>query len=344
MNSLGIIGGGQLGMFICQAAKKLGIKTSVLSESEEFSARNFCDQFFVGKFNNFDILNNFINSANFFTIETENIPLKILEKIASKKKLFPNPGVIKICQNRLKEKKFLNSLNNIKTAKFFNIDSFEDLKKNLKIINNNGILKTSEFGYDGKGQYKIRDGKIDKLKGLKLKNFILEEILDFDKEISVIVCRKNEKIISYPVVENIHRDSILRETIYPANIDNYISKKATEIAIEVANKINLNGILAVEMFVMKDKSVLINELAPRPHNSGHWTMDYCEISQFHNLINTIFFELPKSPKPISSCKMVNVIGSEFLKKNEFEENFKFYDYFKKEIKDERKMGHYIVKI
>ena len=344
MSSLGIIGGGQLGMFLCQAAKDLGINTSVLSETEEFSAKSFCNKFFVGKFSDSKILNDFINSADNFTIETENIPFTILEKIASKKKFFPDPGIVKICQNRLREKKFLNSLSNIKTAKFFEINNQEELKKNLKLINNSGILKTSEFGYDGKGQYKILNGQISELESLNLKSFILEEILDFEKEISVIVCRKNKKIETYPAVENIHKNSILRETIFPANISEEVKKNANKIATQIANHINLNGILAIEMFLMKDKSILINELAPRPHNSGHWSIDYCEISQFHNLLNTIFFESPKSPNPISSCKMVNVIGDEFLKKDAFKKKFKFYDYLKKEIKSARKMGHYTFKI
>ena len=218
----------------------------------------------------------------------------------------------------MREKKFINSLNNIKTAKFFEINNYEELKTNIKLINNSGILKTTEFGYDGKGQYKIINGKTAKLKKVNLKNFILEEILDFEKEISVIVCRKNKIVKSYPVVENIHKKSILRETIFPANISVETSKEADKIAIEIAKEINLDGILAIEMFLMRDESIIINELAPRPHNSGHWSIDYCEVSQFHNLLHTIFFESPKSPNPISSCKMVNVIGDEFLKKDALE--------------------------
>ena len=344
MNNLGIIGGGQLGMFICKAAKRLGIKTSIFSEIEDFSAKKFCDQYFIGKFNDLEILENFIRSADVFTIETENIPFDFLNIISKTKKIFPEPKIVKICQNRLKEKVFLNSLKNIKTAKFYPINNFKDLEKNIGLVNNNGILKTSELGYDGKGQYKINDGKIEEFKKLNLKNFILEEFLDFRKEISVIVCRGSKKAISYPVVENIHKNAILRETIYPAELNDKVSKKATQIAIQIANEINLNGILAVEMFLMKNETILINELAPRPHNSGHWTMDYCKISQFHNLINTIFFKTPKHPIPSGSCKMVNVIGDDFLKKNQLEEKFKFYNYFKKEIKSTRKMGHYIIKI
>ncbi len=344
MNSLGIIGGGQLGMFICLAAKKLGIKTSIFSENSDFSAKKFCDQYFIGKFNNYKVLENFIDSADYFTIETENIPIEMLKKIASIKQIFPNPKIVEICQNRLKEKKFLNSLKNIRTAIYFQINSFKDLEKKISLINNNGILKTSEFGYDGKGQYKIVNGKINELKNLNLENFILEKILDFEKEISVIVCRKNKEVKTYPVVENIHENSILRETVYPANLSKEVSNKALKMAIQIANELDLNGILAVEMFLMKDQSIIINELAPRPHNSGHWTLDYCDVSQFENLINTIFLNSPKCPSPYASCKMVNVIGDEFLSKEKLKKKFKFYDYFKKEVKNSRKMGHYTFKI
>ena len=200
------------------------------------------------------------------------------------------------------------------------------------------------MGYDGKGQYKIVNGKIDDLKDLNLKNFILEKILDFEKEISVIVCRKNKKVEAYPVVENIHKNSILRETIYPANLSKEVSNKALKMAIQIADELDLHGILAVEMFLMKDQSIIVNELAPRPHNSGHWTLDYCEVSQFQNLINTIFLNSPKYPSPHASCKMINVIGDEFLSKEKLKKKFKFYDYFKKEIKSSRKMGHYTFKI
>ena len=115
-------------------------------------------------------------------------------------------------------------------------------------------------------------------------------------------------------------------------------------AIQIADELDLNGILAVEMFLMKDKSIIVNELAPRPHNSGHWTLDYCEVSQFQNLINTIFLNSPKCPSPRASCKMINVIGDEFLNKEKLKKKFKFYDYFKREIKGSRKMGHYTIKI
>ena len=343
MNSLGIIGGGQLGMFICQAAKNLGIKTSIFSNVKDFSAKNFCDSFYIGDFKDKNIFNRFIESADFFTIETENIPFEFLDSVHKKKQIFPDPKITRICQNRLIEKKFLNSIKGVETANFFSINKFTDFETNIRKLNYKGILKTCEFGYDGKGQYKIFDKNINHIKKLELNDFILEEFLDFKLEISVIVCRGKNKIISYPVVQNIHQGSILRETIYPANINNKTKKKAIDLALEIAKEIDLYGILAVEMFVMKNEEILINELAPRPHNSGHWTLDYCETSQFKNLIHTIFDGSPKDPKPSCSCKMINVIGNDFLKKNDFKEKYKFYDYLKEVIKPSRKMGHYTFK-
>ena len=339
--TLGIIGGGQLGSMLATAAKKLKIKTIIFSDDANAPGKLFSDEFIFGDYNDLSKIKEFTDKVDLITFEFENIPYESLKKLNDLKKVIPKPEINKIIQNRLTEKNFINSLN-IKTTEYKFIENLDDIKKNSNLIP--GILKTCTLGYDGKGQYKILNGQISELESLNLKSFILEEILDFEKEISVIVCRKNKKIETYPAVENIHKNSILRETIFPANISEEVKKNANKIATQIANHINLNGILAIEMFLMKDKSILINELAPRPHNSGHWSIDYCEISQFHNLLNTIFFESPKSPNPISSCKMVNVIGDDFLEKDAFKKKFKFYDYFKKKIKSERKMGHYTFKI
>ena len=339
-NSLGIIGGGQLGMFLCQAAKKQNLRTVVFSTTENFSAKNFCDSYFISDFNDNTKIDKFIDSADFFTIETENIPKNFLKKIEKKKKLFPNSNIIEISQNRLKEKKFLNSIENIKTVNFKSINNFDDLLKSFNLFNHKAILKTCEMGYDGKGQFKLSRENINKFKNSKLKNYILEELINFKKEISVIVCRSQKDIVTYPPVENIHKDSILRETIFPADISQNVKKNAISIAKRIANELDLEGILAIEMFLMKDNTVLVNELAPRPHNSGHWTMDFCKISQFDNLVYSIFYGNTRKPNPFKECRMVNVIGKDYSKKNNYQKKYNFYDYFKDEIKELRKMAHY----
>ncbi len=340
---LGILGGGQLGMFICQAARKYKINTVVFSSSAKFSAKEFCDSFFIGNFNDELTLKKFIDSCDFVTIETENIPKKILKEIEYKKKLIPSAFIIEIAQNRLKEKKFLNSIDGINTVKYKEISSFNDLKISLEEFGNKGILKSCEMGYDGKGQHIIDSKNIDDFREINFKKYILEEIIDFKKEISVIVCCTKKKIITYPPVENFHTKSILRETTYPAKISEKVNNNSIIISKKIARELKLEGILAVEMFLLKNDEILINELAPRPHNSGHWTIDYCKFSQFENLILSIFQGFVKEPNPITNCKMINVIGNEYKKKDDFKKRFKFYDYFKDEIKDSRKMGHYTLK-
>ena len=342
-NNLGILGGGQLGMFICQAAKKHNIKTTVFSNSKKFSAKRFCDNFLIGSFSDKMLLDKFVNSSDFFTIETENIPLDVLKLIEEKKKIFPSSRVVEITQNRLKEKKFLNSISGIKTAKYKKINSFNDLESNYKLFSKNGILKSCEMGYDGKGQYLISDKNIYNFKNNELRGYILEEVLDFEKEISVLVCCSNKNTIFYPPVENIHKNSILRQTIHPARINNKIKNQALMIAKKIALELKLQGILAIEMFLMKNEELLINELAPRPHNSGHWSLDFCRYNQFESLIFSIFKKKLMDPEPMENCKMINVIGKDYEKKQKFSKKYKFYDYFKEEIKELRKMGHYTVK-
>ncbi len=342
-NNLGILGGGQLGMFICQAARKYGIKTTVFSESKNFSAKKFCDNFLIGSFFDQNLIDEFINSSDFFTIETENIPITVLKLIEKNKKIFPCSRIVEIAQNRLKEKKFLNSIKGVKTAEFEKIDNYSKLKKIYKLFGEVGILKSCEMGYDGKGQYLINDKNINNFKNYDLNGYILEKLLDFKKEISVIICCSKKNTVIYPPVENIHKSSILRESIYPARINNKIKNKAILLAKKIATKLKLKGILAIEMFLMKDDELLINELAPRPHNSGHWSLDFCKYSQFESLIFSIFKEKLFQPNPTASCKMINVIGKDYEEKRKLSKKYKFYDYFKNDIKRLRKMGHYTFK-
>lgn len=341
-NRLGIIGGGQLGMFTCIAAKKKNIKSMILTETSEFSAKNFCDKHFISNFKNFNIIDKFIDSADYFTIETENVPISIIQYIEKRKKVFPSSKVIEISQNRLKEKKFLNSLDGIRTTEYTELRNFEEFKNASKNFDYNCILKSKELGYDGKGQYKISGDNLKKFKEFDFKRFILEKFVDFKKEISVVIIKSQENTINYPPVENIHKKSILRESFYPAKISKEIESEAIIKSFEIANQISLNGVLAIEMFILKNNQILINELAPRPHNSGHWSMDACNESQYDNLINSIFFKELKPPLIIRNCRMINLIGNDYKKIDSLKKKYRCYDYFKKEIRDSRKMGHYII--
>ena len=338
---LGIIGGGQLGMFMCIAAKRMNIETSLFSTTENFSAKNYCDNKFVGSFDDEKLLENFIDSADYFTVETENIPKILLEKIEEKKPIFPHANTIKIAQNRVSEKNFINSIRGLKTVRFSEINNYSDLKKMFHVFNNKAIIKSSELGYDGKNQFVVDKNNIDSLRNKSLNNFIIEEFIDFEMEISVIVCRGESNLIVYPPVENIHQNSILKESKYPGQINETIKRKSVEYAKKVAEKINLRGILAVEMFVINSE-IIINELAPRPHNSGHLTMDCCKYSQFDNLVLSIFGKKVKEPQPFRECKMVNLIGKDYRNLEMLKSKYICYDYHKEEVREKRKMGHYII--
>ena len=340
--TLGIIGGGQLGMFICIAAQKIGLKTLVYSQEKDFSARKFCDKHIIGNIKSKEKIEKFIQDSDFCTVETENIHKDFLRTIEKRKNLFPSSNIIEISQNRLTEKNFLNSLKNIKTTRFFEVNNFKDLKDFAKNLNYNCILKTQELGYDGKGQSTIKKENLYKFENQILQNCIIEEKVNFKLEISVIVARNSSNTIVYPPVKNIHKESILRETIFPAKIDNHLKQSAIEKAIYISENLDLNGILAVEMFITNKNQILINELAPRPHNSGHWTMDACKFSQFDNLVSIINCNEVYEPEPYRSCKMINIIGEEYMSLKTIKKNFKTYDYFKKNVKSNRKMGHYVL--
>ena len=337
---IGIVGGGQLGMFICEAAKKQKIDTIIYSNTNDFSAKKACDDFIIGEYTEKNKINRFVNSADFFTVETENIPIDFLKFIEIKKKLFPSSKSIEISQNRLKEKVFLNSLEGIQTVKFFEINNFDELNNYAHQLNYNCILKTQEFGYDGKGQFEINKNNLNDFKNKNLNDYILEEKINFDLEISVIVARSENNFFSYPPVENLHKNSILRRSIYPATISSEIKFGSLKKAELIAKKLNFQGVLAIEMFIL-GKKILINEIAPRPHNSGHWTIDASGCSQFENLVSIIINGRSINPGPFRNCTMINIIGDEYLNIKNIKQNHKLYDYLKPEVRPLRKMGHYI---
>lgn len=337
---IGILGGGQLGMFLCHSAKKFQKEIIIYSESHEFSAKKFANKYFIGKYLDFERINNFLKCVDIVTVETENIPLKTLKYIEKKKKLLPDSSIIEIAQNRKKEKAFLNSLQGIRTTNYKPIQSYSDLLYSLNYFNGELIIKSCEQGYDGKNQYYINNTNHHDFIDFSFKHYIAEEIVRFKKEISVIVFRdKYGKIMNYPPVENDHKENILSETIFPARISDKISERAINYAKKIISSLNMNGLLAVEMFLTQNNNLVINEIAPRPHNSGHWTMDGCDINQFDNLLLSICgYKISKPKTVIKRCKMINIIGEEYNNKKRFKD-YKFYDYYKKKVLPKRKMGH-----
>ena len=337
---LGIIGGGQLGSMLADAAKKLKVKTIILSDDIESPAKNFADDFIYSNYNDNEKLNNFLNKVDLVTYEFENIPFKTLNKINKLKKVLPEPSINKILQNRYTEKKFLNSLN-IFTTPYSLVKNINDLNLNSNLVP--GILKTSTLGYDGKGQYKIDSIKTVKEVNINFeKEYVLEKFVDLKKEISVIITRfGNRKYEIYEPIENLHENQILKISKIPADISNEIINKSVNWSKQIADKLNYIGTLCVEFFIDKKDNLYVNEIAPRVHNSGHMTINSHNISQFENHIRAICGFQKIETKKIYNAKMINIIGDEITtyRNKKFNKKEFFYDYLKKNIKEKRKMGH-----
>lgn len=336
---LGIIGGGQLGSMLCQAASRLKIKTFVLSDDRNAPAKKFCNEFIYSKYENLSEIDIFFKQVDVITFEFENIPYKTLENISKTKKVLPNPKIIEIVQNRKTEKTFINKLD-IATTPWALIKSKEDIKKNKHLLP--GILKTCTLGYDGKGQYVLNNLDDIKDEWCFSSDYILEKLVNLKQEISVIITRFfNGECAIFEPIENVHENQILKNSRIPANINKKIYNQSQSAAKLIAQKLDFIGTMCVEYFVDKQNNLMVNEIAPRVHNSGHLTINAFSISQFENHIRAVCdLKLIKNEK-ISNAEMTNILGVDIenYRKKLFKKNEFFSDYLKKNIKDKRKMGH-----
>ena len=337
---LGIIGGGQLGSMLAIAAKKIGIKTIIFCDDVNAPAQKYSNEFIYGKYNDLKKIDLFVEKVDIITFEFENIPYETLNKINEIKPVIPKPSINQIIQHRLKEKDFINKLN-IKTTDYILIKDASKIRSSINLLP--GILKTTTLGYDGKGQYKIVS--IDDLKSLSIdfsKEFILEKIVKLKTEISVIITRfaENEFEI-YEPIENLHSEQILKISKIPASITKKNFIKSKEWATKIVEELDYIGTLCVEFFIDNNDNLYVNEIAPRVHNSGHLTINTHNISQFENHVRAVCALEKITIKKLYNAKMDNLIGNEIsiYRKKKFTKNQFFYDYFKKEIKDKRKMGH-----
>ncbi|MDC3071780.1 5-(carboxyamino)imidazole ribonucleotide synthase [Candidatus Pelagibacter sp.] len=339
--NLGIIGGGQLGSMLSNAAKKLNIKTTIYCDDVDAPAQNFCDEFIFGEYDNKKKILEFANKVDIITYEFENIPFETLNEVNKIKSVLPKPSVNRIIQHRLAEKDFINKLN-IRTTRYVDIEKKSEINTLEDFLP--GILKTTTMGYDGKGQYPIN--KIDDLKILNIdfsKGYILEKLVKLKKEISVIITRfRNNEYEIYEPIENNHQDQILKVSKIPAEINKKIFDQSKNWAITIAEELKYIGTLCVEFFIDRNDNLYVNEIAPRVHNSGHLTINAYNVSQFENHIRAVC-SLDRIPlKKLHNAKMLNLIGNQiepYRKKLKLNKNEFFFDYLKKEIKDKRKMGH-----
>ena len=343
---LGILGGGQLGSMLSIAAKKLNIKTVIYSDDLDAPAQNFCNEFIFGKYEDSNQILNFVKKVNVITYEFENIPFETLNEINKLKTVFPKPSINRLIQHRLAEKDFINKLN-IRTTRYVSVEKKSDLDSLDDFLP--GILKTTTMGYDGKGQYPIKN--LDEINNLKIdfsKEYILEKLVKLKKEISVIITRfSNNKYEVYEPIENIHEDQILRTSKIPADINKNLIEQSKEWSIQISEELKYIGTLCVEFFIDRNDNLYVNEIAPRVHNSGHLTINAFNVSQFENHVRAVC-SLEQIPlKKLHNAEMINLIGEQIKNYREspnLQENQFFYDYHKKEIKDKRKMGHLTILI
>ena len=336
---LGIIGGGQLGSMLCQAAKNLDIKTTILTDDKQAPAQNFCDEFIYSEYSNTENIEKFAHSCDFITFEFENIPFEILEKISSIQQVRPDPRINKVVQNRFTEKNFLKTLD-IATTSYAFIKSKNDVEKNKDLLP--GILKTCTLGYDGKGQFVIQTMQDVKEDWCFTADYILEKFINLKQEISIVITRyQNGDLSIFEPIENVHKEQILNTSFIPANISEELFNKAQNIAKTIAEKLKYVGTMCVEFFIDKDNNLYVNEIAPRVHNSGHLTINAFNVSQFENHIRAVCNLEKIELKKKSNARMINIIGDEIndYRGKSFNPNEYFFDYLKKEVKDKRKMGH-----
>jgi len=346
---LGIIGGGQLGMMLTEAAKKMPehiSKVIVLDPNENCSASLVGAEQIVADFKDKDSIINLANQVDIITYEIESGDSDVLKSVENKAKINPSPETLKTIQDKFLQKTFLQN-HNIPVPEFIKVENIEEVKEGLKKFGYPALLKARRDAYDGKGNFKIdSENEIqtayDYFKGQKL---MLEKFVPFKMEVSVIASRNTKgEIKTYPLVENIHKKNILRETIAPARTSNDVSNKAEKIASDTMDVLNGAGVFGIEMFVTQDGGIVINEIAPRVHNSGHHTLQSSKTSQFEQHLRAILGLELGSTELTHNTVMYNILGNlDFqgeYKKIEFSEKNIFLKMYEKKIsKPLRKLGH-----
>ncbi|HWA28232.1 MAG TPA: 5-(carboxyamino)imidazole ribonucleotide synthase [Lacunisphaera sp.] len=348
--TIGVLGGGQLGRMLAQAVKRLGGRIHVYEPQERCPAGAVADQEVNAPYEDLAALSAFAGECEVVTYEFENVPSAPLRAIAGLTKLRPHWGVLETAQNRSREKNWLRA-NGFPHARFAEVAGSGDLAVGIEAVGVPCVVKTADFGYDGKGQLKVMTAADlpAALKRFGGQPVVIEQFVDFACEVSAVVARTEQgETAVFPVAENIHTNHILDFSIVPARVPVAVSHAAEAMARKIADRIGLVGVLGVEFFVTKAGEVLVNELAPRTHNSGHYTLDACATSQFEQQARAIC-GLSLGPVTLQSpVVMVNVLGDAW---STGEPNWaalandpkvRLHLYGKAEARPGRKMGHFNV--
>jgi 5-(carboxyamino)imidazole ribonucleotide synthase len=346
-STLGILGGGQLGRMLIIAAARLGLRSHVYSPEPDSCAFDVASEKTCAPYDDDDSLTRFAKSVDLITYEFENVPAETADFLVSNRSVvLPDPAILATTQDRLAEKNFLIDFG-IGTAPFAEIGSEVDVSVAVVQIEPPAVLKTRRLGYDGKGQVIVREegDAAAAWKELGEVPAILEGFIEFEREISVIAARgRDGSFAAYDPIENIHREHILHRSLVPAALSPAIAKEAVGIAKKIADELSYVGVLTVEMFVVEKGGryqLLVNEIAPRVHNSGHWTIDGANVSQFEQHIRAIAGWPLAKPRRLGRIEMTNLIGDEIegWKKFLAEPGAVLHIYGKREARPGRKMGH-----
>ncbi|MBX9775337.1 MAG: 5-(carboxyamino)imidazole ribonucleotide synthase [Xanthobacteraceae bacterium] len=345
-STIGILGGGQLGRMLAQAAAKLGLQCHVFSSEADACSFQVVQRTTLADFSDQAALEQFARDCDVITYEFENVPAAAAAFLAKRKAVLPDPGVLATTQDRLIEKNFVRNLK-IATAPYAPVDDLAQLVAALAKIGTPAVLKTRRFGYDGKGQVKIRKPSeaAAAWQAVGEAPSILEGFVDFECEVSVIAARTGDgQVACFDVTENEHRNHILKISRAPARIPAALLAEAPRIAKRIAKAFDYVGVLGIEMFVVRRNRtpvLMVNEIAPRVHNSGHWTLDGATVSQFEQHIRAIAGWPLAKPVRIGRATMVNLIGAEV---DDYARSLKVpgasvHLYGKGEGRPGRKMGH-----
>ncbi|MCZ2203709.1 5-(carboxyamino)imidazole ribonucleotide synthase [Bartonella sp. A05] len=344
---IGLIGGGQLARMLAIAAAELGFKTVILSPEADCPASQTANEHIVAPYDDRSALDRLISMCDVVTYEFENLPLSTIQYIEKINVLFPPSKALEIAQDRSLEKQFLNDLG-IRTTSWHSVDDRASLSSGLSALGGRGLLKTRCFGYDGKNQIALHHPSeeiMDKaLTALQYQPSILEEIVPFSLEISVLSSSNPQgEHAFYDCSENKHQNGILHKTFVPSCAPHFVQEAAQEISAIVMDALHYVGVLCIEFFVLADGQLLVNEIAPRVHNSGHWTQKACITSQFEQHIRSICALPLGSTNRHSNCEMTNLLGNNLGDFQYFlgQEDTSVHLYGKSDIQPTRKMGHVI---
>jgi 5-(carboxyamino)imidazole ribonucleotide synthase len=346
-STIGVMGGGQLGRMFAIAARRMGYRVQIFTPEEESPAGQFADLTRIAEYSNESAVRRFADEVDVITFEFENIPIETVNWCAERTDVRPAGSILHIAQHRLREKTFLADAG-VPVAPFRAVRNANELENAIERIGRPAILKTAAFGYDGKGQQTItaREDFDEIWSATSADEMILEGAVDFEKEVSVIVARGVDgEMATFPLCENIHRNHILDITVVPARVAPSVEEQAAQLARAIAEKVELVGLLAVEMFLKRNGELVVNELAPRPHNSGHWTIEGCVTSQFEQQVRAVCGLPLGSTAILRPSAMANLLGDVWMRgtpdwSRALEiDGAHLHLYGKSEPRPRRKMGH-----